>query len=617
MKKERQMKKEFPMKKAIMIKGPVPALICAVLLFMVSIYAVSGPPVSAAQEDAKITLPLRFDHYYTLDQVYEALEVLSKAYPELTTLEIAGKSEEGRPIYVMTLNNPKTGKALDKPGIWVDGNIHGNEIQGGEICLYTMDYLLGSYGKNKEVTELLDKKCFYFVPVVNPDGRFHFMSDPNDPNSNRSLRIPMDDDRDGLFDEDFPDDLDGDGNITRMRKRDPFGQFKTHPDDPRLMVRVKPGEKGEWTILGDEGIDNDGDGRVNEDPEGYVDPNRNWGFDWAPEYVQSGAGEYPFQGVGLKGLGEWALQRTNICMVWSFHNTGGMNLRGPSRKGLGEYPPQDIAVYDYLGEQSERILPGYRYLVSWKDLYTTYGDSCEFMTQMMGAYGYVGEVFQVQTETFRAQKERQPGTRQEGEDDVMAMMMGRSTELERLRFSDNLTMGDLYKPWEAYKHPTYGDVEIGGWVKMSTRISAPFMLIDLVHRNAMAVLFTARQTPEVSLDVTEVKEVGKGLYRVRTRLSNSKAIPTMSYLAQKVKLYPRDMLKVEGGGKANVVAGGLLTDAYRDSVTYKKHRPGLQFLVVPGFGKVEHQFLVEGKGDVTVRYESRHAGKLSRTIQLK
>jgi hypothetical protein len=591
-------------------------ILLSVLLFTLLMYMTPGATFSAAQKDAKIMVPLRFDQYYSLDEVYAALKALNEAYPDLTTLEIAGKSEEGRPIYVMTLNNPKTGKALDKPGIWTDGNIHGNEIQGGEICLYAMDYLLGNYGKNKEITELVDKKCFYFAPVVNPDGRYHFFADANDPNSNRSLRIPVDDDRDGLYDEDFPDDLDGDGNITRMRKRDPFGRYKTHPEDPRLMVRVKPGEKGEWTMLGDEGIDNDGDGQVNEDAEGYVDPNRNWSFDWAPEYVQGGAGQYPFSGVGLKSLGEWIWQRTNICVGWSFHNTGGMNLRGPARKGLGEYPQQDVAVYDYLGEQSERILPGYRYLVSWRDLYTTYGDSCEWLTQIMGAYGYVGEVFQVQTETFRAQKEAQPGSRPEGEDNVSSMMRGRSTDLERLRFSDNLTMGDLYKPWTSYEHPTYGEVEIGGWVKMSSRLSAPFMLIDLAHRNAMAVIFSAKHTPEVSLEVTEVKKVGKELYRVRTRLSNSKAIPTMSYLAQKVKLYPKDMLRVEGA-RAEVVAGGLLTDAYRDTVSYEKHRPGLQFLVVPGFGKVEHQFLVSGKGELTVRYESRHAGKLSKTVELK
>jgi len=52
-------------------------------------------------------------------------------------------------------------------------------------------------------------------------------------------------------------------------------------------------------------------------------------------------------------------------------------------------------------------------------------------------------------------------------------------------------------------------------------------------------------------------------------------------------------------------------------VNYKKHRPETQFLFVPGFGKVEHQFLVEGKDDLTVRYESQHAGKLKKTIQLK
>lgn len=118
------------------------------------------------------------------------------------------------------------------------------------------------------------------------------------------------------------------------------------------------------------------------------------------------------------------------------------------------------------------------------------------------------------------------------------------------------------------------------------------------------------------MDVTEVKEVGKGLYRVRTRISNSKAIPSMSYLAQKVNLYPKDMLKVSGS-RAKVISGGLLTNAYRDTVTYKKHRPELQFLVVPGFGKVEHQFLVEGKGELMLTYESRHAGKLSQTVQLR
>ncbi len=565
-------------------------------------------------QKTEVTVPLRFDQYYTLDQVYAALQALNKAYPQLTTLETVGKSEEGRPLMALTVNNPKTGAALDKPGIYLDGNMHGNEIQGGDISLYFLDYLLGNYGKNPEITALVDKNCFYVVPVVNVDGRYHFMADPNGPSSNRSLRIPIDDDRDGLVDEDPAEDLDGDGNICEMRKKDPFGQYKTDPEDARLMVRIKPGEKGEWTLLGEEGIDNDGDGQINEDGEGYVDANRTWGFDWAPPYVQSGSGDFPFSGVGVKALAEWMMTKTNIVFVWSYHNNGGMLLRGPSRKGLGEYPQADVAVYDFLGQQGERIIPGYRYLISWKDLYTTYGDSGEWATQTLGAYFYCAEVFQTESEAFKGASEKAE-PRSPREEAARSFMEEGISERERLKFSDNVVSGQLYKPWKPFKHPQYGDIEIGGWVKMSSRLGAPFMIKDLVHRNAMAALFTAKHLPEVSLEVFEVKALGGNLYRIRTRLSNPKAMPTMSYLAQKVNLYPKDTLTAGGAG-VQVIAGGPLVDPYRDQVVYKKDRPDLQFLVVPGFGKVEHQFLVEGKGEITLKYVSRHGGKLTKTVKL-
>jgi len=563
-------------------------------------------------QNPKITVPLRFDHFSPLAQVYESLQALNKAYPTLTTLEEAGRSEEGRPIMALTVNNPKTGAPLDKPGIYVDGNVHGNEIQGGEISLYLLDYLLGNYGRNEDITALLDRVCFYVVPVVNVDGRYHFFADANTSSSNRGLRIPTDDDRDGLLDEDFPDDLDNDGNICAMRKKDPFGSYKTDPEDPRLMIPIKPGEKGEWTILGEEGLDNDGDGRVNEDGEGYVDTNRNWGFDWAPSYVQTGAGEYPFSGVGLKSLAEWTAKKTNITIGWSIHNNGGMILRGPSRKSLGEYPPQDIAVLDYLGKQAEKIIPGYRYLLSWKDLYSTYGDSVEWLTGILGAYAYCAEVFQTESETFRGAKPE--GTT--AETGMAGFLSDNISDRERIKFNDNLAMGELYKPWKAFKHPTYGDIEIGGWVKMSSRLPTNFMIKDMVHRNAMAVVFAAKNAPSVSLEVTEVKALAKNLYRVRTRLQNSKAVPSMSYQAQKVNLYPKDMLKVTGPS-AKVITAGVINDPYLELIAYKKYKPEVQFLVVPGFGKVEHQFLVEGKGEITLQYESRHAGRIKKTVELK
>jgi hypothetical protein len=585
-------------------------IVCSsfILLLFLAVSVISGAA------DQKITVPLTFDAYYSYEDVVNAVKALNKAFPKLTKLDLVGKSEEDRAIYCLTVNNPDTGNELDKPGVYVDGNIHGNEIQATEVCLYFLNYILNKYGENERVTELVDKNCFYVIPTVNVDGRYHFFKDANTSSSNRGLRRPKDDDRDGLVNEDFPDDLDGDGNICMMRKKDPLGAYKTDPEDPRLMMRIKPGEKGEWTLLGQEGIDNDGDGLINEDSEGYVDPNRNWGFDWMPEYVQSGAGDYPFSGVGIKAIGSFIRKRPNICMAWAFHNSGGMYLRGPSEKGL-TYPPQDIQVYDYLGEQAERITPGYRYLLSWKDLYTTYGDFIEWMVSCNGAYGFVGELFQSSTETFKTREEEKkvkPDTEQGGD----FFMESNEVERERLKFNDHLAQGELYKSWTAYNHPTYGEIEIGGWVKLSSRLPAPFMLKDLVHRNAMAVLFSAQNTPEVSMDVFEVKKLETNLFRLRVRLTNAKAIPTMSYYSQQHKLYPKDLLSVSGKN-IKVLAGGKLQNKYTDTASYKEHKPELQFLFVPGFGSVEYQFLISGKGSVEIKYDSRFGGKITKTLQLK
>lgn len=553
---------------------------------------------SISAQDMEI--PLRFDHYYEYDQLVDAMKALHEAYPTITTLDLVGHSEEDRAIYALTISNPRTGDHLSKPGVYVDGNIHGNEVQAGEVCLYLANRLLTLYGTNEQITTLVDKNSFYIIPSVNVDGRYHFFSDANTSSSSRSIRRPKDDDRDGLFDEDQYDDLDGDGNICDMRKRDPNGTHRTDPFDSRLMVRVKPGEKGEWILLGREGIDNDGDGRINEDNEGYVDPNRNWGYNWAPNYVQRGAGYYPLSGTGLKAIANYLLERPNVIMVWAFHNSGGMFLRGPSTKDEGEFPSGDLAVYDYLGENSEKITPGYRYLLVWKDLYSTYGDFTGFTTNIIGSYGFVGELFQSQNETYSSNKDqKKPGER------IREQGPGDSNH-QRLKFNDHVVQGELYKAWTPYEHPVYGEIEIGGWTKMSSRLPHPFMLQDLVHRNASAVIFSAAQTPEIKLELMEKEEIGKDLYQVRIRLLNDHAIPTLTYQSMKNKSHRQDILKISGPA-IQVHAGGRLWDAHMNKASYKEHKAQIQFMQMPGFGKVEYQFLISGKGNVTVEFSSLKA----------
>ena len=559
---------------------------------------------------AKIEVPLRFDRYYSYNEVNEALKALNTAYPALTKLDVVGKSEEGRDIYALTINNPKTGDEQSKPGVYVDGNIHGNEIQAGEVCLYYANMLLTKYGENDKITKQVDRNAHYIIPVVNVDGRFHFFEDAHTPSSSRSIRIPRDDDKDGLFDEDAPDDLDGDGNITQMRIKDPNGEYIADPKDPRILVRIEPGEKGEYTLLGSEGTDNDGDGKINEDAEGFLDPNRNWGNNWMPNYVQSGAGNFPFEGVGLKAVNEFIQKKKNIIVSFSFHNNGGMWLRVPSEKSI-RVDPSDIAAYDVIGKNAIKITPGYVYMPSY-DLYPTYGDTDAQFFFNFGIFSFVGELFQRETETFREKTDKPaPQTTEQ----ASGSRRGADPEQtrEQLKFSDYVAQGEMFVDWKPFNHPVYGEVEIGGWVKMSSRLPQTFMLPELVHRNAAVVLLAAENTPEISMEVFEVKKIGNNLNQVRVRLKNKNGLPSMTADAFSTKLYTPDMLKVSGG---KVIAGGKIQDFRLNKVTYKETKPEIQFLAVPGNGTVEYQFLVEGKGEITISYESQKANDVKTMVKL-
>jgi len=147
---------------------------------------------------------LDFEHFYDCDELEATLKALEKAYPNLMTLQSVGRSHQRRDIWAVILNNPKTGAADHKPGFYIDGNIHGNEIQGGEVALYTVWYLLSHYGETKLATRLLDERAFYIIPTMNPDSRDYYIHQAADPSSPRTGLVPLDEDRDGVADEDVP-----------------------------------------------------------------------------------------------------------------------------------------------------------------------------------------------------------------------------------------------------------------------------------------------------------------------------------------------------------------------------------------------------------------------------
>jgi hypothetical protein len=124
-----------------------------------------------AQPDRDPRVNLRFDRYYDYDDMTRALQQLQRAYPRFLTLQSIGRSVEGRDIWLMIINNPATGPHTEKSAFWADANIHGNEIQGTEVNLYLIWFLMENYDALPRVREIVDSRAFYIVPSMNPDAR--------------------------------------------------------------------------------------------------------------------------------------------------------------------------------------------------------------------------------------------------------------------------------------------------------------------------------------------------------------------------------------------------------------------------------------------------------------
>ena len=182
--------------------------------------------MSYAQQQLPSKVNIAWNRFYDYDEISQLMRQLVDAYPELLSMQSIGKSEQGREMWLVTLNNPKTGSDTEKPAIYIDGNVHGNEIQGAEAVVYSIWYLTKSYGKVESLTELMDRVAFYFLPMQNPDGRDYWFDEPNTSSSSRSGQRPTDNDFDGLLDEDGPEDLNGDGHIGRMYRFDPNGRSR-------------------------------------------------------------------------------------------------------------------------------------------------------------------------------------------------------------------------------------------------------------------------------------------------------------------------------------------------------------------------------------------------------
>ncbi len=546
------------------------------------IFKAAGSPVNPKVE-------VSWNKYYDHAGITALSKRIAAAYPNLAKLESLGKSFQGRDIWCLVVTDYKKGSPDDKPGMYIDGNIHSNEVQGSEFAMYTAWYLTESFNDTRFIQELLADKVFYIVPTINPDARDNFFHAANTASSPRSGLVPVDNDRDGQVNEDGFDDLDGNGSITMMRRKSANGRFREDPSEPGRMIQVSADEKGEYEFLGNEGLDNDGDGLVNEDGEGYYDPNRDWGWGWQPNYIQNGAYKYPFSLPENRAVMEFVMKHPNIAAAQSFHNSGGMILRGPGgQEDVGTYNAQDVQIYDALGKKGEQLIPGYRYLVVYKDLYSAYGGELDWFYGGRGIYTFSNELWT----SFLLFNKENPG------------------ENANYQFDRYLLFKDAFVEWKEFNHPQYGKIEIGGFKKNFGRMHPGFLLESDAHRNMAFTLYHCFHTPHLTIDSIEEKNLGDGLREIIATISNNRLMPTHSSQDLKFKIERPDFISIEG---PKAIAGMIIENRDLDINEEQINNP-VRIAVpnIPGLGSVKVKWIVSGSGKVKIMVDSRKGGKTSR-----
>ncbi len=541
----------------------------------------------AAGSPVNPKVQVTWNKYYTYDGIADLCKKLANAYPDLVTLESAGKSYKGRDILALTISDKKNKNPELKPGFYIDGNIHSNEIQGTEMALYTAWYLCEMYNENEFINQLLKDKVFYILPTINPDARQYFMDEPNTASSPRSGLVPMDNDRDGLFDEDGYDDLNNDGVISLMRRKSQYGTYRQDIKDPRKMIPVEDGEKGEYEILGLEGIDNDGDGLVNEDGPGGYDPNRDYGFNWEVGYVQNGAGKYPFSYPENQAVRDFGFRHRNITGAQTFHNSGGLVLRGPSIQGGGAevFTRNDETVINTIGRKGQEIIPGYKFITIWKDMYTVYGGELDWWYGEFGSYVFSNELWN------------------------SYLMFYDTANTDTYEFDRLLLFRDAFIDWKEVDHPAYGKIEVGGFNKNFGRIHPGFLLESDAHRNAAFCIYNAWVTPKLEIDTIKIRNLGGGLKEITATISNKQLMPTHSGTNLRYKIDPPDYITLEGG---KVVAGMIVTDPDRNLADEQKVNP--QRLEIENIGGYQHiyaRWIVKEGTRYTVKVQSTKGGSVS------
>lgn len=462
----------------------------------------------------------RPDRYYRYQELTDLLHRWATEHPNLLAIKSIGTSFEGRDIWALTLTDRSMGTPETKPAYFVDANIHADEVTGVATILWLLNHVLNSAGSDTAIDRLLRETTMYLVPAVNVDAMDQGLAADQEFFRSSKRPFPHEERQNGIW----ASDIDGDGTVVLMRMKDAAGPWTISEHDPRVMRRRRPDEfDGEFYFMLPEGEIEHWDGvTIPLAPDFYgLDANRNFPMDWAPHWVQHGAGRYPLSEPETKALAEFLLAHPNIHGSQHLHTFGGCILRPPTNYPTADMPQIDQAIYGAIGAMGEEET-GYPCIGIHDDFaydrkQAIKGGLIDWVHEQLGIIPFSTELWSLAAKAGIEVTDF-IGFHRDRPDSIDAAM---------LKCLDETVGGEGFREWTPFEHPQLGPVEIGGWKQTFTTTNPPGDLLEEVTApNARFILRAAQTAPKLEIRGGAVERLAEDLFRVTASVHNLGFLPT-------------------------------------------------------------------------------------------
>lgn len=534
---------------------------------------VMSPDISSAQTG-----------YSNFTAQTDRLNALAKNYPQLVKLHSLVKTAGGKDIWQITIG---TGNTETKPAIAVIGGTEGNHLVGTALAIGFAENLLEGSGTDS-IKNLLSKTTFYIFPNMSPDAMEQYFAPLR--YERQGNAVATDDDRDGKINEDGPDDLDGNGKITRMRVESPIGDYKTHPDYPGLMIKadLSKGEKGNY-LLFTEGIDNDHDGAFNEDGEGGTWFNKNLTYKH-PSFTP-GAGEFAVSEKETRALLDYLYEQYNVYALVSFGSNNNLstpyifNTLTATTPIPSSWLQQDVKVDSLVSEL-------YNKSTGMKDAPKTMpagGDLMSWGYYHYGRYSFSTPGWWIP----KTKPDSTIGEKALAVDDPAA---------HYLRWTSKQGIPSGMNEWKQIQHPDFPNtkVEVGGLDPFLTD-NPPYKLVpELVKKHTEFLKKLAGYQPEVDIINIKTESLGTGLTRITAEVINKGALASHTKLGERSYWVKRINVKANTTGNQTVVSGKKIQTLNS----------------LDGYSSQQLSWLIKGTGKITIEAGSPTTGRRSVEVKL-